>query len=330
MRTLVLVGFVFIGMQNCMFAGKNDKLGIKKEAVIKSMSNKSSSSSSSCAAIDTSAVGALPFKTAASDYYKNPQRKSKLYDASSTEQFQLSRSKIEAFLACQVCFYLDRKKGLTTPPGYPFSLNNAVDELQKKSFDKHRLAQTVHPLCAAQGLNLVPFQHPDIDAWRNSLLAGLKCTIPGTNITLQGGIDDIFINLETNELFVVDYKATAKKAEVTLDAAWQDGYKRQVEIYQALLRGVLQDTKYTVSDTAYFVYSNGCTDVEDFNDELKFRTTLIPYQGNASWVQSTAIEAYRCLQSETIPSDARAKEISEKYCDLCRYVKLRQTLEKTE
>lgn len=330
MRKLLVVGFVLVGLQDFLFAGKYDKprkkaeKSVKIKSLIKDFKESSLSSSSTCGA------DAIPFKKEASNFYKNPQRKSRLYDATSSEPFVLSRSRIDAFLACQVCFYLDRKKGLITPPSYPFTLNNAVDELQKKSFDKHRLAQTVHPLCAENNLNLVPFQHPDIDVWRNSLSAGLKCNIPRTNITLQGGIDDVWINLETNELFVVDYKATAKEGEVSLDASWQDGYKRQVEMYQLLLRAVLQDTpQYTVSDTAYFVYSNGRTDVEDFNDELKFKTTLIPYQGNSSWVLPTVMAAYQCLQSDTIPSDARAREISEKYCDLCRYVTLRHSLEKT-
>ncbi|MBV8660660.1 MAG: PD-(D/E)XK nuclease family protein [Candidatus Dependentiae bacterium] len=337
MRKLLIIGFVFVGLQNFIFAGKSEKFGYKAEKSVGNRpiknfkaSSSSSASASSAAGMDTNEIIEIPFKKTVSDFYKSPQRKSRLYDKTSHEPFILSRSRIEAFLACKVCFYLDRKKGLITPPGFPFSLNNAVDELQKKSFDQHRVAQTVHPLCAAYGLNLVPFQHPDLDAWRNSLSEGLKCNMPGTNIVLQGGIDDIWINLETRELFIVDYKATAKNTEVTLDAAWQDGYKRQVEIYQALLRSVLQDTEYTVSDTAYFVYSNGRTDVENFNDELKFKTTLIPYQGNTSWIQPTVMAAYECLQADTIPSDRQSREISEKYCDLCRYVKTRKSLEESE
>jgi hypothetical protein len=35
---------------------------------------------------------------------------------------------------------------------------------------------------------------------------------------------------------VVAYKATSKKGEVSLDAHWQVSYKRQMEIYQWLLR----------------------------------------------------------------------------------------------
>ena len=50
-----------------------------------------------------------------------------------------------------------------------------------------------------------------------------------------------------------------------LDADWQDGYKKQIEFYQWLLRG----NGFKVSDTGYFVYCNGLKnkDVFDcFND----------------------------------------------------------------
>ncbi len=32
------------------------------------------------------------------------------------------------------------------------------------------------------------------------------------------------------ELIVVDYKATAKNGDVCIDAPWQVGYKRQIEV----------------------------------------------------------------------------------------------------
>ena len=55
------------------------------------------------------------------------------------------------------------------------------------------------------------------------------------------------------ELHIVDYKATSKDDEVNLDAEWQDGYKRQMEIY----RWLFINNGFKVSDTGYFVYANG-------------------------------------------------------------------------
>ena len=93
-----------------------------------------------------------------SEYY-NPHKTRNLYEPGSHEAFRLSRSKIDLFLNCPRCFYLDRRIGVGRPPGYPFSLNSAVDALLKKEFDIHRAANQAHPLMKAYGLDAVPYQH---------------------------------------------------------------------------------------------------------------------------------------------------------------------------
>lgn len=65
-----------------------------------------------------------------SQYYK-PQRTRNLYNPTSTTPFRLSRSKIDLFIKCPRCFYLDRRLGVGQPPSFPFSLNSAVDTLLK-------------------------------------------------------------------------------------------------------------------------------------------------------------------------------------------------------
>jgi hypothetical protein len=96
---------------------------------------------------------------------------------------------------------------------------------------------------------------------------------------------------------VVDYKATAKDAEVSLDAEWQDGYKRQVEFYQWLL----QQKGLVVSSTAWFVYVNGCKDRPGFDAKLEFRISLLPHEGNADWIEKTVLEAKQVLDQERAP-----------------------------
>lgn len=80
-----------------------------------------------------------------SQYY-NAQRTIGLYNPSSKQPFKLSRSKIDLFLSCPRCFYLDRRLGVSRPPGFPFALNSAVDALLKQEFDAHRANGTKHPL----------------------------------------------------------------------------------------------------------------------------------------------------------------------------------------
>src|SRR3989339_1612461 len=97
-----------------------------------------------------------------SQYYR-PNRKYNLYDPDSKSSFRLSRSKIDLFISCPRCFYLDRKLGVAQPPGYPFSLNSAVDKLLKKEFDIHRAGKTSHPLMKTYGVDAVPYQSAKMD-----------------------------------------------------------------------------------------------------------------------------------------------------------------------
>jgi len=167
--------------------------------------------------------------------------------------------------------------GVGRPSGYPFSLNVAVDKLLKKEFDIHRARGTAHPLMEHYGIDAVPFQHEKMDEWRDSLRRGITKQIDGTNVVITGGVDDVWVDPD-GQLIIVDYKATSKETEVSLDAEWQDGYKRQMEIYQWLFR----ENGFTVSPTGYFVYCNGDTDKEAFDGKLEFDIKLLPYTGDDS------------------------------------------------
>jgi hypothetical protein len=79
----------------------------------------------------------------------------------------------------------------------------------------------------------------------------------------------------------LNYKSTSRRGEVTLDAEWQGGYRRQVAFYQWLLRG----KGLGVADRAWFVYANGIRDGEAFDDVLRFRTKVIHYDGSDAWVE---------------------------------------------
>jgi hypothetical protein len=241
-----------------------------------------------------------------SSFY-NPQRQFGLYRFGDPKPFRISRSKIDLFLDCPRCFYLDRVLGVAQPPGYPFSLNSAVDKLLKKEFNVHRAKHTSHPLMKAYGLDAVPFADPRMDQWRDALRGGVSFLHQSTNLLITGGVDDLWID-PAGELIVVDYKATAKDGEVSLDAEWQDGYKRQMEVYQWLLA----QNGFKVSLTGYFVYCNGRADKEAFDGKLEFDVTLIPYTGKTDWVEPTIEALHRCLISSSLPDPSPD-------CDFCRY-----------
>ncbi len=239
--------------------------------------------------------------------FYTPKRVKNLFDPLSDKPFTLSRSKIDLFLNCPRCFYLDRRLGVGQPPGFPFNLNSAVDALLKKEFDIHRAHGTPHPLMKKYKIAAVPFEHDKMDEWRDALRGGVRALHEPTNLIVTGGVDDIWIN-DREELHVVDYKATSKKEEVTIDAPWQIAYKRQVEVYQWLLRR----NKFTVSDTAYFVYCNGDADKEAFDGKLEFNVKVIPYVGSDHWIENVLYKIKETLVSDTIPDPGYD-------CDYCKY-----------
>ena len=252
-----------------------------------------------------------------SQYY-NPKRGRNIFDPESKQPFRISRSKIDLFIECPRCFYLDRRLGVGRPPGFPFSLNSAVDTLLKKEFDIHRAEKTKHPLMHSYGVDAVPFDDPRMDEWRDALRRGITYHHKPTNLLVTGGVDDVWVGPK-KELIIVDYKATAKDGEVSLDAPWQDGYKRQMEVYQWLLR----QNGFKVSDTAYFVYANGRLDMDGFFDKVEFRTKIIPYKGSDKWIEPTLTKMKKCLEGD-MPAVGTAAMGGE--CDYCMYAKQRTEL----
>ncbi|HHE76918.1 MAG TPA: hypothetical protein ENL27_02985 [Candidatus Parcubacteria bacterium] len=240
--------------------------------------------------------------------YYNSQRNKGLYNPGSKEPFKISRSKIDLFLECPRCFYFDRRLGVGRPPGFPFTLNSAVDSLLKQEFDVYRANGTKHPLIEKYGIDAQPISHKDLDKWRDNF-TGVQFLHEPTNLLIFGAIDDLWKNSK-GEYIVVDYKATAKKEEITeLDKDWHEGYKRQMEVYQWLLR----QNGYKVSDTGYFVYCNGIADAVAFDRKLEFRVNLIPYKGDDSWVEKTIFDIHKCLNSDEIPEPSPD-------CDYCNYI----------
>jgi hypothetical protein len=240
-----------------------------------------------------------------SQYYKTNRQPDYNYGG---PKWRLSRSKIDLFLECARCFYTDNKLGVARPPGFPFNLNSAVDELLKKEFDTHRANGTQHPLAAAYGVDAVPFAHPRMDEWRDALKRGIQYTHPATGLIVRGGVDDVWQD-KKGQLIIVDYKATSKNGKIeSLDEDWHRGYKRQLEVYQWLFR----QNGFEVSDTGYWVYANASRDREAFDAKLEFEITLVPYVGSTDWVEGTLLELKACLDSDQIPAPALD-------CDFCRY-----------
>lgn len=239
------------------------------------------------------------------------------YILGQTESYKLSRSKIELFMQCRRCFWLGERLQIKRPSSPPFQINKAIDELFKKEFDSYRSKGEPHPLMIEYEIDAVPYKHKDLDTWRHNF-TGVSTLHAPTNLHIFGAIDDVWVDKGGN-LIVVDYKATAKDKEVSLDADWQICYKRQMEVYQWLLRA----NGFKVNDTGYFVYANGRMDLDKFGDRVEFRTKVIPYTGNDDWVEDTISNMKQCLDNDM-------PEVGESImggpCEHCMYARARTEL----
>jgi CRISPR/Cas system-associated exonuclease Cas4 (RecB family) len=224
------------------------------------------------------------------------------------EKWRLSRSKIDFFIECPRCFYIDNKLGTKRPSMPSFNLNIAVDELFKKEFDEFRKAGKKHPIMDEYNIDAVPYKHADIDIWRDNF-EGLSCVHEKTGLVVSGAIDDVW-EASSGELIVVDYKSTSKEGKiVTLDdSSWSDQYKRQIGVYQWLL----EKNGFKVSKTGYFVYANALQTEEKFDNKLIFDTTLVPCEGDTSWIDDTLLKIKECLDSDTYPATGEG-------CEFCPY-----------
>lgn len=240
---------------------------------------------------------------------QNGKRTRNIFDPKSKEPFKLSRSKLELFLNCPRCFYIDRRLGIGRVSGPAFTLNSATDTLLKKEFDLARAAGKPHPLMTKCKVKAIPFQHECINEWRENF-KGVRYLHTPTNLLITGAVDDVWIN-PRKELIVVDYKSTSTTKEIDLNdgTPWKAGYKRQMEIYQWLLR----QNGFRVNNTGYFVYVNADTKLDAFDGKLVFDEQIIAYKGKDAWVEGTVQEAHDCLMYSQIPNAAEE-------CEWCKYV----------
>ena len=240
-------------------------------------------------------------------------RESSFYTPNQREDFKISRGRFFNFLTCQRCFYLDRVMGFD-PPGTPgWTLNETTDILLKKEFDQARDSQAPHRLFAPNGLgHVVPFDHPDIDRWRDSLHGGLMLKYKGTRIILTGGVDDIWQDTTNKQLIIVDYKSQAKTGRLDkqnyLDDPYHKGYKIQMDFYAYLLSGMA----FNVHPTSYFLVCNAKRDDDGFHKRMNFDEYLVPYIWNTNWIERKLDEMVNLMNQYEIPK-------SNECCKNCAY-----------
>jgi hypothetical protein len=248
-------------------------------------------------------------------------RASSIYTPAQSKDFKLSRGKFSNFITCPRCFYLDRVKGLAEPGMPGWTLNETTDHLLKKEFDECRQQQKPHRLFSSYGLDhIVPFDHPSMDDWRNSLHKGLMVRYKDSNIILSGGVDDIWFNTQTETLIVVDYKSQANRNAVEtksyLASPYHEGYKMQMDFYNYLLDLM----EFPIGDISYFLVVNANRAASGFHGVMEFEETIVPYQHDISWIDERVQNMIDCMNSDKLPES----NIS---CENCAYARQRKKLE---
>tara|TARA_Y100001970_G_scaffold293720_1_gene442618 strand:+ start:2638 stop:3351 length:714 start_codon:yes stop_codon:yes gene_type:complete len=226
---------------------------------------------------------------------------------------KLSRSTVERYINCPRCCFLEKKHNIRYP-SLPFTLNIAVDNLCKNEFDFYRTRAEPHPIFIEHGLDAIPFAHPKMNEWRNNL-KGLRYISKQNGYDFGGALDDIWLK-SNGQLIVADVKCTAKKnfnwSETFSKYNYAKGYKRQLEMYQWLLK----KNGFAVADEAYIVYFNGRKNDQFFKQQLKFDLHLIKLDCNTEWVEQKILEVIKVLNSNQVPPAFNS-------CEYCSYLKKR-------
>ena len=234
------------------------------------------------------------------------------YYPNSEKPFVISRSKIDLYLRCKRCAYLDMRLGIKGPKSFPYNLNSRIDILLKNEFDKARSEKKKTFYQKEANIDCIPFSHPELEIWREPFKAA-RFHHKETNITVAGSVDDLWQDINTKKIHIVDYKSTYNENFERLkkfDAPYLIGYKRQAEIYLWILTSL----ELNMDPKSFFLYVNADPKQIEFSNKLDFEWAIIPYVSkDYTWVEKTIIEIKNFLETNKIPS-------SNKDCDLCKYM----------
>ena len=227
------------------------------------------------------------------------------------QPYELSLSRVENFIRCPACFYMQQVEGIQFPSIPGFNINEATDILLKRDFDELRGTGKSHQFLEEIGYgHLSPFAHEHFELWTQSLHFGaenrMNTVHEPTNLKIGGGLDDVWINSQTGLLHIVDYKSTSQKSPdkaITLDDKWKAAYKRQMDLYVWVMR----QKGFDVSSEGYFLYCDG----DRFSEyhflgkdsaAMRFKMQLIPYEVNTAWIEPTLMKIKECLHLKDRPN----------------------------
>ena len=151
-----------------------------------------------------------------------------------------------------------------------------------------------------------------MDDWRNSLHKGISFQIPGTNIILHGGVDDIWFDQNTSELIIVDYKSQSNRWDVSTESYLRNVYHQSYKVQMDVYAYILKNMGYDVGPTSYFYVCNANREAQGFYGVMGFKETLVPYTWDDSWIEAELREMLIVLNGPQPPDSNEA-------CENCAY-----------
>ena len=76
---------------------------------------------------------------------------------------------------------------------------------------------------------------------------------------------------------------------------------------------ILRKMNFEVSDRSFFYVCNGEKTNDKFENKIDFKTTLVPYRVDTSWIEKKLVEMKDVLNLEKAPE-------KEKTCEKCAYL----------
>ena len=232
-----------------------------------------------------------------------------------SKPLKISRANLQLMKECPRCFWLYKHQGINRPPGYPYTLSIAVDQLLKAEFDGYRQQGTLHPVLSASGL--LPAEtrlYPDaaqLGMWRNNF-QGLKYHDQHLDATLFGAVDDM-LEFPDGSLAVIDYKSSGAK-EISIYA----DYQFQMDVYAH----ILEQLGHQSAGKAYFVFyqvdkTKGF--LAEGGSRLPFRGEVRAVTTDPSYIADLFAQAVTLARSDTAPA-------SNPDCPHCIYAQHHQDL----
>ena len=139
-------------------------------------------------------------------------------------------------------------------------------------------------------LKFIPYHNENLDIWRNSLKGGISFHDEKTNLIIHGGIDDIWFDLNNKKLVVVDYKAQSSSYPVTASSYLSSEWRVKLQSTNGYICLYIEKMKYEVSDITYFYVCNAEKNSDKFDDKIRFKTSLIPYKTDTTWIECKIID----------------------------------------